>query len=777
MKIYSKLLLAFLPASLLAVTTSGYLLYNAEKTELTQQAINHLESVASIQKSRIEDTIDQNHERLSLVTSRTQLRRTLATFLKDNNALEQQKMNQILSDAKASIRSFKVISVLSPEGWVVASTDPAQLNTLHPKKDLLLNNPEMIKFSHFSFDMQQQLQVNLSGPLYLHDKFIGLVVIASDASNIIALLNDTSGMGKTGETYIVANNGQGDALFLTPLRFDANAALQRTVSKEMKQSPEILALSGKETVVSDAINYQGHAVLSVTKYIDQVDWGLVVEVDKSEAFAPIKNLKLFLLSVLLSTVFFIVFISVILSRMMTKPIIALTQAVAESDTGSGIPHKVDVYANDELGLLSQAFNRMSERLVAVNQSLEEKVEELNIEIAERQKVEQQFVQAQKMEALGTLVGGLAHDFNNILAGITANAYLIKNRSTDANVLRHVESTKKLSDRAADLIKKMLAFARKDHVIKSCFPASYFLRDTIKLAQVGMPEHVIDCAIAQEDMIICCDATQMQQVIMNLLNNARDALKKVTHPPCIEVSMDKYEADHDFKLRNPDVMNTTFAHISIHDNGHGMRDDILAKIFEPFFTTKGVGEGTGLGLAMAYGCVTRFGGVVEVESKENIGTTFHLYIPLGNEQQVSSAEAYIEVEPDLSGLTILIADDETILREAMSDAMSQFGCCVLQAEDGLGAIRVFQEATQTIHAAVLDIAMPNVDGFKVAQQLREEKPNLPIIFITGYEKKISTAFLEMPNMKILNKPFKVETLGHAIFELTLQMDKVDKDKSN
>lgn len=768
MKIYSKLLLAFLPASLVAITTSGYLLFNAEKAELTQQAIKHLESVASIQKSRIEDTITQNHERLSLISSRTQLRQSLSKFLKTHAPYEQQKMNQILIDAKASIDSFKTISVLSPEGLVVASTDTSKVNKPHPKNDLLLSNPEMINFSHISFNVQHRLEVNLSGPLYLQDKFIGLVVIESDASNIIALLNDTSGMGKTGEAYIVANNSDGDALFLTPLRFDAEAALQRTVSTKMVDSPEILALSGKETVVMDATDYQGHAVLSVTRYIEQVGWGLVVEIDKSEAFAPIEKLKIFLLCLLLSTVFFIILISVILSRMITKPIIALTQAVAEPDAGSGIPHKVNVQTNDELGILSQAFNSMAGHLVEVNQSLEEKVEELNIEIKERHKVEQQFVQAQKMEALGTLVGGLAHDFNNILAGITANAYLIKNRTTDKNILRHIEGTKKLSDRAADLIKKMLAFARKDHVVKSCFPASCFLRDTIKLAQVGMPEHVITCNIAQEDIVICCDATQMQQVILNLLNNARDALKNVEQAR-IEVTMQKYDADRDFTLRNPDVQSATFAQINIHDNGHGIPHDMIGKIFEPFFTTKGVGEGTGLGLAMAYGCVTRFGGVVEVKSEKNTGTTFSIYIPLGNEQ-VSSLDTNEEVEPDLSGKTILIADDETILREAVSDAITQFGCNVLQAGDGLEATRMFKAASQTIHAVILDIAMPNLDGLRVAHLLREEKPELPIIFITGYEKKISTAFLDMPNMKILNKPFRIETLGHAILELIFQSDK-------
>lgn len=776
MKIYSKLLLAFLPASLIAITTSGYLLYSSEKAELTQLAINHLESVASIQKSRVENLIAHNRERLSLITSQVQLRQSLAMFLNENQPNEQQKMNQILAEAKASIDSYKIITLISPEGRVVASTDSTIIGTNHTKKNMLLNNPDLRGLSHFSFDENSKLEVSLKSPLYLHGKLIGLVVVTSDASNIIALLGDASGLGKTVESYIVANNGAGDALVLTPLRFDTDSTPQHIVSANMKNTPAILALSGNETVITEATNYRGHAILSVTKYIKQLGWGLVVEIDRSEAFEPIENLKLFLLSVLLFTVFFIILISMFLSRMITKPIIALTQAVAESDTGSGIPRKVSIYANDELGILSQAFNRMAGRLVKVNQSLEEKVKELNIEIEERHKVEQQFVQAQRMEALGTLVGGLAHDFNNILAGITANAYLIKNRTTDENVLRHIESVEKLSARAADLIQKMLAFARKGHVVKSCFPASYFLRDTINLAQVGMPEHVIECVIEQEDIVICCDTTQMQQVILNLINNARDALINVEQAR-IEVTMNVYESDHNFKSRNPDLQSATFAKISIHDNGHGMPSDMMAKIFEPFFTTKGVGKGTGLGLAMAYGCVTRFGGVIEVESKENIGTTFHLYIPLGNEQQVSSTEAYVEVEPDLNGLTILIADDETILREAMSDAMSQFGCCVLQAEDGLGAIRVFQEAAQTIHAAVLDIAMPNVDGFKVAQQLREEKPNLPIIFITGYEKKISTAFLEMPNMKILNKPFKVETLGHAIFELTLQMDKVDNDKSN
>jgi len=766
MNIYTKLLLAFLPASLIAISVSGFLLFTSATQTVTQQVFDHLTLVASIQKNQIENIITQNYERLALITSRTQLRLSLVKFLHDHKIADQTKMNQILTDAQTSIGSFKRISVLSPDGMVQASTDVPMIGKPHPNQAMLFTPPHEKDFSTFFRNAQGQLQMTLSGPLYLQNKLIGILVIVSDVSNILAMVSDYSGMGATGESYLVTRDEHGNVMFLTPLRFDPDAALTRKIPKTESTSPAIQALSDKEGGIITAINYHGKVALSATKHIQKTAWGLVSTIEQSEAFEPIEDLKIFLISVLLFTSLFIVIVSIFLARMITRPIIALTQATSEATEGNNLPNKVAIYSNDELGTLSHTFNNMTDRLHAMNHALEKKVEELNIEISERQQVEEQFRQSQKMEALGTLVGGLAHDFNNILAGIMGNIYLIRKYVSDDKALKHLEHTQILSERGADLIKQLLAFARKGSVNTSVFSACEFMRETLKLAQVGIPKNIhLKCHTKNEELMLCCDVSQLQQAMLNILNNARDAVKDVSAPQ-IDISLTIFEADENFHHQHPNLETSSFARMSIHDNGVGIDRKHVSKIFEPFFTTKSIDKGTGLGLAMAYGCITRFGGAIEVESEKGAGTTFQLYIPLSHETSKTIDPFQNTVEtPDLSGKVILIADDETILREAISKAFIDFGCSVLQAEDGLKAIAAFSAEADSIDVVILDMAMPQCNGSEAAKQIRALQDDIPIIFITGYADGMQNDVSKMPNIFSFSKPFNIEALIHTVAQLT------------
>ncbi len=766
MNIYTKLLLAFLPASLIAISVSGFLLFTSATQTVTQQVFDHLTLVASIQKNQIENIIEQNHERLSLITSRTQLRLSLVKFLHNHKIAHQIKMNQILTDAQASIGSFKRISVLSPDGMVQASTDISMIGKSHPEQAKLFISPHEKSFATFSRNTQGQLRMTLSGPLYLQNKLIGIVVIASDVSNILAMVSDYSGMGATGESYLVTRDEHGNAMFLTPLRFDPDAALTRKIPKTETTSPAIQALSDEKRGVTTAINYHGKVALNATKHIQKTAWGLVSSIGQSEAFEPIEDLKIFLISVLLSTSLFIVIISIFLARMITRPIIALTQATSEATEGNNLPNKVAVYSNDELGTLTHTFNRMADRLFEMNHSLKKKVEELNIEISERQQVEEQFRQAQKMEALGTLVGGLAHDFNNILAGIMGNIYLIRKYVNDDKALKHLDHTQILSQRGADLIKQLLAFARKGSVNTSVFLACEFMRETLKLAQVGIPKNIhLECHTKNEELMLCCDISQLQQAVLNILNNARDAVEGVSAPQ-IDISLSTFEADENFHQKHPNLETSSLARISLHDNGVGIEHEHINKIFEPFFTTKSIDKGTGLGLAMVYGCITRFGGAIEVESEKGVGTTFHLYIPLSSETSETTNRTHNIMEaPDLGGKVILIADDEAILREATSKTFTDFGCSVLQAEDGLKAIATFSAAVDTIDVVILDMAMPQCNGSEAAKQIRALRDDIPIIFITGYTDDMQDDVTKMPNTFLFSKPFQIEALIRTVAQLT------------
>lgn len=263
---------------------------------------------------------------------------------------------------------------------------------------------------------------------------------------------------------------------------------------------------------------------------------------------------------------------------------------------------------------------------------------LQQDMTEHEKLEAQFIQAQKMEAIGTLVGGIAHDFNNMLAALQGNVYLARRQIDDpAVVADKLEKVDKLSARAAEMVHQLLTFARKDMVEMRAIHLNAFIKEAIKLSCSAIPENIsVSKAVTEQKMFIKGDVTQLQQVVMNLLNNARDAVAG-NETPCISVSLESYEADEGFHQLHPEAAGDRFAHLVVEDNGSGIASDLIDKVIEPFFTTKGVGKGTGLGLAMVYGAVNTHGGLLEINSEEGQGTTIHIYLPLLQEQRSEERE--------------------------------------------------------------------------------------------------------------------------------------------
>ncbi|HKI60344.1 MAG TPA: PAS domain S-box protein, partial [Mariprofundaceae bacterium] len=236
------------------------------------------------------------------------------------------------------------------------------------------------------------------------------------------------------------------------------------------------------------------------------------------------------------------------------------------------------------------------------------------DMTEHHNLEEQLRQSQKMEALGTLVGGIAHDFNNMLLGIAGNVFLamdeIKDQPKTVEKLKTVEET---TFKAAEMIKQLLLFSRKGQLVMQPFGMTSFLNNNLELIQKSIPENIdFHCTICAEELTLTGDATQLEQVVMNLLNNARDAVAGVPDP-AIQLTLDEYKVDREFRNDHPKVKGDALAHIMVADNGSGITDENMKHIFEPFYTTKDVGEGTGLGLAMCYCSVQSHGGTIVVES--------------------------------------------------------------------------------------------------------------------------------------------------------------------
>jgi len=377
-------------------------------------------------------------------------------------------------------------------------------------------------------------------------------------------------------------------------------------------------------------------------------------------------------------------------------------------------------------------------------------------------LEEQFRQAQKMEALGTLVGGIAHDFNNILTGISGNIALAKFQVEEGSDLESkLIIAEDLSYKAADMIKQLMVFSRKGLIEMKPFGLTSFISNITSLIRTSIPENIVFlCDAGPEELVINGDSTQIEQVLINLLNNARDAVAD-SNEPKISLAAHRFVADAAFIESHPETSARKFAHITISDNGTGISESDLEHIFEPFFTTKEVGLGTGLGLSMAYGAIQSHRGILEVESTPDAGTTFHIYLPV-------IAEKAIEAKPDaanpLSGNNelILVVDDNADIRSTLNRILTSLNYRVMEAVDGLEAVDQFIIKQNEIALIIMDVVMPKLGGVKAAERIMNIRPDIKVIFTTGYDRD-DTLKNEMPSKEysIIAKPFSVVRLSQAI----------------
>ena len=377
-------------------------------------------------------------------------------------------------------------------------------------------------------------------------------------------------------------------------------------------------------------------------------------------------------------------------------------------------------------------------------------------------LERQFLQAQKMGALGTLVGGIAHDFNNILTGMLGAIYLAEHASGNAErVGKAFSDARELGFRAADMIRQLLAFARQEEAEKSTFRVAPFFKESMKFIERGLAENIrFHTVIGDESMLIRANATQLQQMLFNLVNNARDALAGSDDPE-INISLDMFKADSLFDAQHPEVKQKRFARIEVCDNGEGIPEEHIDKLFTPFFTTKSAGKGTGLGLAMVYNAVRNHAGVIDVDSRPGEGSRFTVYLPLEEESEkqrvITDDDALYRGE----GETILLVDDDVYLRETVQNILSDLGYKVLVAGDGRQALDVFQSDPDAVDLIITDMVMPNMSGPAAVEEIRRIKQDVRVIYLTGYDASLHLKL--QPNEMVLNKPFRVNRLSRLIRE--------------
>jgi two-component system cell cycle sensor histidine kinase/response regulator CckA len=392
-----------------------------------------------------------------------------------------------------------------------------------------------------------------------------------------------------------------------------------------------------------------------------------------------------------------------------------------------------------------------------------------VDVSARKELEHQLVQSQKMQAIGQLAGGVAHDFNNLLTVIRLN--------TDDLLGRHpvgdpsypeLQRINQTVARAAGLVRKLLAFSRKQTLRTETLDVTETLSDLTMLLKQVMVERVgLEVHHGRGLLAIQADKGQLETVLMNLCVNARDAMVEKGSGGTINLrSMKPTEADYQ-KDNIPTRAEGSFVLISVSDSGTGMDKETQEKIFEPFFTTKEQGKGTGLGLATVYGIVQQSGGHLRVESQVGVGTTFKVYIPTSTlkEQIVQPAKKKpISVKPaDLAGQgTILFVEDEEAVRSIAAKTLRKRGYTVIEAGDGEEAYEILENATEPFDLMISDVVMPGMDGPTLLKKGRALLGDARIVFISGYaEEEFSDLLAEEPDVTFLPKPFTITQLAEKV----------------
>jgi len=467
-----------------------------------------------------------------------------------------------------------------------------------------------------------------------------------------------------------------------------------------------------------------------------------------------------------------------LQRIVSGPILGLADAVRSASESRDYSVRVPVQAEDEIGSLSAAFNAMLGRietdeaaLLAAQRDLQAKVQDLEREVSEREEAEkalklseEQLIQAQKMEAIGRLAGGVAHDFNNLLTVINGYSELLLGEMGKDDPLRPtIAEIRHAGERAAGLTRQLLAFGRKQMVAPRIIDLNAVIESTRAMLRRLIGEDIaLEATLDPGVMRVMADPSQVDQLILNLAVNARDAMPQGGRLSIETANVTLRESPG----RSPEILPGPYVAIRVVDTGCGMDAGTMAHIFEPFFTTKEVGKGTGLGLSTVFGIVKQCGGHISVESAPGRGTAFQILLPAvepADEEVRRSSGTYRAL---LGGSeTVLLVEDEAPVRGMISKILSAAGYAVLKAHDGPSALAVADAHKARIHLILTDIVMPGMNGRSLVEALIARRPGIKALYMSGYsDDVISHQGLLEEGIPFISKPFRPSELASKVRSL-------------
>ena len=385
-----------------------------------------------------------------------------------------------------------------------------------------------------------------------------------------------------------------------------------------------------------------------------------------------------------------------------------------------------------------------------------------MDITERRQLGEQLRQSQKMEAIGQLAGGVAHDFNNILTVIHGHAsLLLVDKSLGSNAGRSAQQITQAAERAAGLTRQLLTFSRRQVMQPKRLDLNLLVSNmTMMLGRILGEDIALQLNYWNEPACIKADSSMIEQVLLNLVVNARDAMPKGGQ---LAIKITTSKADPNYRTYQPESRAEDFVCLNVTDTGCGIDPDTLRRIFEPFFTTKEVGKGTGLGLATVYGIVNQHQGWIEVDSEVGWGSTFRVFLPMATESTPADHGKVSQPAARGGHETILVVEDEELVRELVCSVLEGHGYKILQAETGVKALDVWQIHKKKIDLLLTDLVMPDrLNGRELAEKLRAERPKLKVIFTSGYTADVvGKDFVAQRGLHYLQKPYDPQKLAATV----------------
>ncbi|WP_052812718.1 PAS domain S-box protein [Desulfonatronum thioautotrophicum] len=443
----------------------------------------------------------------------------------------------------------------------------------------------------------------------------------------------------------------------------------------------------------------------------------------------------------------------------------LCQDSDQATMAAGIPMQFDEYGNVQgkflfLDVHKAPFINSDGRMIGTVGSARDVTERKNVE-QEREKLQFQFLQAQKMETVGILAGGIAHDFNNLLHAMRVNIeLLLQGKPAEHPDRSRLRSVIRAMDRAAELVRQLLLFSRKSEIRRVCVDLNAEVEHVARILERTIPRMVslrlnLDPAINH----ISADPVQVEQILLNLAGNAVDAMPEGGQ---LELATGSVVLDADFVSHHPGSKPGPHVHLSVSDTGHGMDRETLNHVFDPFFTTKGVGKGTGLGLASVYGIVKAHEGYIHCQSEPDRGTTFSIYWPAEDQGAGASPHAVQAASYQGGSETILVVDDDPAIRELSREILEDMGYTVLSAADGEKALDIYREQGQGIDLVLMDLNMPGMGGRKCIQEILRIHPAAKVLISSGYPDSCSGSLPPLSDVTdYIRKPYKLADLAAKI----------------